>query len=100
MSRSEGSFSPSQRELLDDVQHPVRTEDKKKMTVWGRSVAVDRAKRLLISRAFSRLHAFLGNSSLYNLDRDQLLEWNEVERPQFTARNLSLVLASLSQKVI
>lgn len=57
------------------------------------------AKPLLISQFFSQLHSFVGNSSLYAINKDRLLEWSSVKQLRFTAPALSVMLALLLRKV-
>lgn len=55
--------------------------------------------RLLALHFFSLLHAFLGNSSLYTLSDDKLVEWNMAKQHQLHVSALGLVFASLLDKV-
>lgn len=99
-SRSGGLFPYSQRESLDGMEQPVTAENEANEAGRERSGALDHVVRLLTPQFFSHLHAIPASKSMYSLDDEKPLNLNTLKLLQFTVPASSLVLASLSRKVV
>lgn len=76
----------------------MTTETKIDKAAWERCGAVDRVISVLKLQFSSHLHSLYGSNSLYALDDEKLLEWNEVRHLQFSFQFVVSCLLRASMK--